>query len=443
MKMKNLNVYSALFVTIGLSLLGCKPKLEGPDPDMGTLDVSKYVAVGSSITAGYADGALYYEAQQFALPNLLAEQFNDIGGIEFKTPFVPQNSNGLSIIPNNSVTVNAKFILALTTDCKGVTSLGPLKLSATESYNFFASNNYNISGPFNNMGVPNTKAKDVLTKGNANPFYQRMASNLTSASILTDAMAQNPTFFSLLIGSDDVMAYALAGGSADVITPSSVFNLTIDTIVNELTKNGAKGVIGNIPDLMDLPFFTTIPYNGLTLTQALADQLNPLYAPLGISFVVGDNAFIVADSTSSIGRRQIQEGEYFVLTTPLDSIKCYNWGSLTPIPERDYLKKADVDAIQDAIANYNIKLRAVAQAKGLAFVDVNAFYKRIKTGIVYNGIAINAEFVKGGMFSLDGLQLNPLGNAMLANEFIKAINQTYSSTISQLDVTKYRGVVFP
>ena len=47
------------------------------------------------------------------------------------------------------------------------------------------------------------------------------------------------------------------------------------------------------------------------------------------------------------------------------------------------------------------------------------------------------------MFSLDGIQLNPLGNAMLANEFIKAINQTYASTIQQVDVTKYRGVEFP
>ena len=151
----------------------------------------------------------------------------------------------------------------------------------------------------------------------------------------------------------------------------------------------------------------------------------------------------MADADSTIGIRQIHQGEYFVLTTPLDSIKCYTWGTFIKIPEKYYLKKAEVDAIQTAITNYNIKLRAVAQAKGLAFVDVNAFYKKISTGVVYNGVAINAQFVKGGMFSLDGLQLNPLGNAMLANEFIKAINQTYSSTISQLDVTKYRGVVFP
>jgi hypothetical protein len=437
------NIYPILYTASALLFVACNPSLEAPQPQKGNIDVSNYVAVGSAVTAGYADGALYYEGQQFSFANILAGQFDQIGGIDFNTPFVPQNSNGISIITNNSVTINAKFVLGMSTDCKSVTSLGPIKLSPTETYGFFSTNIYNTSSPFNNMGVPSAKAVDVITKGYTNPFYQRIASHPTNASILTDAMTQNPTFFSLLIGSDDVMSYALTGGSSGSITSSTAFNIAIDSIVNGLTKNGAKGVIGNIPDLIDLPFFTTIPYNGLTLTQSLADQLNPLYAPLGMSFIAGNNPFIIADADSTLGFRKIQPDEFLVLTTPLDSIKCYNWGSLTPIPERFCLKKSEIDAIQTAITNYNIKLRAVAQTKGLAFVDVNAFYKKIKSGIVYNGVAINAEFVKGGMFSLDGIQLNPLGNAMLANEFIKAINQTYSSTIQQVDVTKYRGVVFP
>jgi len=437
------NIYPILYTASVLLFVACKPSLEAPLPQKGNIDVSNYVAVGSAVTAGYADGALYYEGQQFSFANILAGQFDQIGGIDFNTPFVPQNSNGISIVPNNSVTINAKFVLGMSTDCRDTTSLGPIKLSPTETYGFFSTNVYSSSSPFNNMGVPNTKAIDVITKGYANPFYQRMASHPTNASMLTDAMAQSPTFFSLLIGSDDVMAYAMAGGSAGSITSSTAFNIAIDSIVNGLTKNGAKGVIGNIPDLIDLPFFTTIPYNGLTLTQSLADQLNPLYAPLGMSFIAGDNPFVVADADSTLGFRKIQPDEFLVLTTPLDSIKCYNWGSLKPIPERFCLKKSEIDAIQTTITNYNIKLRAVAQAKGLAFADVNAFYKKIKSGIVYNGVAINAEFVKGGVFSLDGIQLNPIGNAMLANEFIKAINQTYSSTIQQVDVTKFRGVVFP
>jgi hypothetical protein len=64
-------------------------------------------------------------------------------------------------------------------------------------------------------------------------------------------------------------------------------------------------------------------------------------------------------------------------------------------------------------------------------------------GISYDGISLNAQFVTGGAFSLDGIHLNPIGNALLANQFIQAINTTYGSTIPQVDATKYRGILFP
>jgi len=51
--------------------------------------------------------------------------------------------------------------------------------------------------------------------------------------------------------------------------------------------------------------------------------------------------------------------------------------------------------------------------------------------------------VAGGAFSLDGVHLTPLGNALLANSFIKAINSKYGSTIPQVDATRYKGVAFP
>jgi len=56
---------------------------------------------------------------------------------------------------------------------------------------------------------------------------------------------------------------------------------------------------------------------------------------------------------------------------------------------------------------------------------------------------MDAEFVTGGFYSLDGRNLNPIGQALLANEFIKAINDKYNSKIPWADVTKYHGVIFP
>ncbi len=446
-----------LFIIISIGCLAsCKPKFDVPKPVKGNIDISRYIAIGSSITAGYADGALYYEAQKVSFANILAEQFKLIGGGHFNIPLVPASSNGISIIAGNTLNIAARSTFANRTDCKGIVSLGPVKLNPTENYGFFSSNIYNGTLPFNNLGLPNTKAIYIAFKGygniannpsgNYNPFYRRMASYPPSSSILSDAVNQNPTFFSLLIGNDDVMAFALNGGASDTITSTLRFNYHIDTIINNLTKNGAKGVIGNIPDISSLPYFSTIPFNGLTIDSAQVVQLNNLYSPLqiNINFTVGSNPFVITDASSNfLGFRQILQNEYVLLNVPLDSVKCNSYGSLIPIPDKYVLTASEISLIQTAISDYNIKLKAVAQLKGLAFVDVNSFYKQIKTGILYNGISLNAQFVKGGVFSLDGLQLNPIGQALLANEFIKSINLTYSSTIPEVDVTKYKGINFP
>jgi hypothetical protein len=56
---------------------------------------------------------------------------------------------------------------------------------------------------------------------------------------------------------------------------------------------------------------------------------------------------------------------------------------------------------------------------------------------------MSAKFVSGGAYSLDGLQLNPKGNGMLANEYIKAINTTYHARIPQLNAVELNGAIFP
>jgi hypothetical protein len=261
-------------------------------------------------------------------------------------------------------------------------------------------------------------------------------------------MAANPTFFSLNIGEQDILNYALNGGGAAVINPVNGaagvgFDGSITTAVTTLTSNGAKGVIGNVPDVTLYPFFNTIPYNGLKLDAASAQLLTNALGQQGMSFVEGNNAFVIQDNSLPLGARQIKPGEYILLSIPLDSVKCNKMGSLVPIPERYVLTLEEVANIRSATNSYNAVISQVASTYGLALADVNTFLKSVKTGVIFNGIGLNANFVSGGTFSLDGIHLNPIGNAMVSNVFIKAINQTFGSTIPQVDATKYRGVKFP
>ncbi len=442
---------ATLFIgTTVLVFSSCKPEVDAPKPLKGSIDVTKYVSIGNSITAGYADNALYYDAQMVSYPNLIAQQLKMIGGGSFIQPLVPAASAGIGSA------LNARYVLAPKTDCAGNTSLAPVYSAASGDLNIFGTS-VAANGPFNNMSVPGLKTITTIYPGygdytrgvgNFNPFFTRMTTKPQSASILSDAMAQNPTFFSLSIGNDDIMSYALAGAAADVITPSEGpigygFNESFDLIVNTLTAGSAKGVIANIPHINSIPYYTTIPYNGLVLDEANAAGLSAAYAQLGISFHAGANGFIIEDGNAPGGLRQIKPEEMVLLSTPQDSLKCGGWGSLKPIPNQYVLTKNEAAQINEAVSAYNTKIKLVADAKGLAFADVNTFMNRARTGTIYNGIGMNAQFVSGGVFSLDGVHLTPIGNALLANEFIKAINSKYGSSIPQIDATKYKGVIFP
>lgn len=445
--MKNISFYTIATAT-AVIVGSCKPSLDAPNPSKGGIDPSKYVAIGNSITSGYADNALYYDGQMVSYANLLAEQLKTVGGGDFVQPLVGMSSVGVGS------SLNGRYTLGYKTDCKGVTSLAPNAAAGDVSI-FFTS--VAANGPFNNMGVPGAKAITVVAPGYGNPanglgkynpFFYRMTTDPVNASMLSDAVKQNATFFSLFIGNNDVLGYASSGGTSDKITPSAGapgigFDASIDAIVSSMTANGAKGVIANIPDITNLPLFTTVPYNGLVLDAQSAAGLNFVYGPLGMSFKEGNNAFIIRDSIGPWeGPRQITADEYILLNVPQDSIKCGSYAT-KGIPSQYVLTAPEVKKVRDAIAAYNAKLKAVADANGFAFVDVNAFMAKVKTGIVYNGVNITTTFVSGGAFSLDGVHLTPLGNAMLANEFIKAINSKYGSTIPQVNAAKYHGVAFP
>lgn len=230
----------------------------------GSANFSTYVALGNSITAGFSDGALFKAGQENAFPNLLSQQFALAGGGTFTTPFTNDNVGGFS--NTHPITGALVFEQRLFFD-----GCAPTRLSAQPTTNFGQS--IATEGPYNNLGVPGAKSFHLLAPnygnangvflGTANPYFARFASSPTT-SVLADALSQNPTFFSLWIGNNDVLGYATTGGDGtNPITPLDGpagvgFNATYEALLNALTANGAKGVVANIPNVTSIPFFTTI-----------------------------------------------------------------------------------------------------------------------------------------------------------------------------------------
>lgn len=87
---------------------------------------------------------------------------------------------------------------------------------------------------------------------------------------------------------------------------------------------------------------------------------------------------------------------------------------------------------------YNTKIREYAAEKDLAVVDLFDLYQRIHRGgyTTDDGVPIDGT-AHGNFFSSDGIYPLPLGQAIIANEVIKAINKHYGAKIPLIDTAGF------
>jgi len=457
---------------IALALTGmwaCQPKLNEFSPSGGSANFTTYISAGNSLTAGYADGALYKSGQQNGYANILATQLESVGRTgEFKIPYI-ESEDGVGLRGSFLVT---KMVMGYSTDCKGVASLAPVFATTGTSQQDLAirlGTPVSQNGPFNNIGVPGAKVTHLLSPGygTMNPYFGRFAT-AAGNSIINEIANINPTFFSLWIGNNDVLGYATSGGVGDVITPIDGgpgvgFTASYETIIQTFEASATAGVVANIPDITSIPFFTTVPYNPIVLTeQAQVDALNAGYAQYNgamqlfgydyrINWVLGQNPMVIADASiqvpagyEALKMRQITAEELVLISIPQDSLKCAGWGSQKPVPDQYVLTVAEKANVENAVTAYNQAIKGIADAHNLALVDVNAYMKQASTtGIKMDGVLFTNAFVTGNLFSTDGVHLTPQGNAAVANFFIDAINVHYNSSIPKVSVSQYNAVLLP
>ena len=466
---------------------------DGKPLTAGSAVVTKYVALGDSYAAGYSDNALFSLGQEGSYANIIAKQFALAGGGEFKTPLMADNVGGLLLGGNVIAGPRLFFDLTPPPPFKSPT---PLPVSGKPSTEVTTK----LTGPFNNLGVPGAKSYHLIAPdygnvagvagGLANPYFARFATS-ASTTIVADALAQDPTFFSLWIGGNDILGYATSGGSgknqtgnldpktyaSNDITDPNVFASAYSSIVNALTAKGAKGVVANLPYVTALPYFTTVPFNPVALSATNASQLNSGYAQYNgglqlmlknklltpeeaarrtINFKAGANAVVIVDSyltnLSAYGLPSyrhatvedliILPASSFIGTLVSANPAAIN-GVSVPLADNWVLTKDEILEVKTATDAYNATIEAVAKAKGLAFVELKGVTDQLaKGGIVYNGYTTTSAFVTGGMFSLDGVHPSPRGYAIIANLFTEAINTKYGSNFKSVNVGLYR-ILYP
>ena len=503
------NTIKFMIGLLAIGLVSCEPEFENAVTDegfydAGDADFSNYVALGNSLTAGFADNALFVSGQQDSYPNIMAQQFSFVGGGDFTQPLTSDNLGGLLL---GGVQISGNR-LVLSADENGNPFPAPLDGTPTTDVTTSA------TGPFNNMGVPGAKSFHLVTpgygsvagvaNGTANPWFARFATS-ESSTVLADAVSLNPTFFSLWIGNNDILGYATSGGSGvdqagnfdpstyggNDITDPNVFAAAYSAQVDALVAGGAKGVLLNIPDVTSIPYFTTVPAQSIPLDAATAgavnaqfaqynDQILPLLVQFGVitqeeadsrvvNFVEGVNYPIIVDNdltdvsqvlqgppgnlpeelANLLGQlRQATSDDLIVLpaisvlgSVPDPSNPLGVVGVSIPLENQWVLTTTEQGLVAAAGAAYNATIQGLAAANELGYGDMKSALADVAAnGAPYNGGVLESTYVSGGAFSLDGVHPTPRGYAFTANTIIDVINTTYNASVPKVDIGTYGTV---
>lgn len=242
-------------------------------------------------------------------------------------------------------------------------------------------------------------------------------SNSSYKDIFDLKVKEDFDFFIYELGFDDFLSYLKAGGYR--ISVGFLYSREPGMeqyLINNLAST-AQGVIINIPDPKDLPFFNILNNGHLEGLTSLDD------------FYIK-----VSDGTQT---RRFDEKDLILYNRELYPSLVNTSSSVgrnyeTALTDQQVLTSSELSKVQ--ITVYNSKLSYLAKKKNLAVVDLYSLYKKIFRGeyVTHDGVKIDPSFPGGNFFSADGIFPSSLGHRVICNEIITTINAHYGLKIKYL-----------
>ena len=369
------------------------------------VDFTTYVALGDSLTAGFASGGLAQPYQEGSYPALLARQ---MGTPVFEQPLVeypgiPPVLVLLQLVPGP--------VLAPASETPG------MPLNAEYPY------------PYNNLGVPGADLYDLLfTTGD---IYNLLAGNFDNVmhdlilrdgehTALEQAIGLQPTFLTMWIGNNDILGAAVYATPIDgvTMTPVENFQQMYQQAAGALAAyTDADMVFINLPSVTAIPFVTTLePYIELP---------DGSHVPL-----IGSKGPLPEDAYVTLGAAPLLAAGIGI---PVEL-----GGTGIPLPEDlqitaegvipgVVLRQDEVAVIEERVATLNAIIAATADAVGAKVFDLNTLFGEIAAGELWavGGLEVGTAYLVGGLFSYDGVHPQGIGYGLVASELINFINEAY------------------
>jgi len=360
------------------------------------------VVIGDSLSAGFQNGSLLDSQQPNGWASLVAKQANFSLALPLiASPGVPSVLQLVSLGPP-PVIQQASGI--------SIGRVDPL----TQPYD---------------LAVPGHLLNDVI---NTAPVLvptsdEELITDLVLGFPLGDTKSQmnkaielNPTAIFVWAGNDDALR-ADESGSPSSMTPAATFTQEFTQLLGTLhSQTKATLIVANIPDVTEIPYLT--PAATVIATVATETGLTQAQVAADLGIADGDLVNATGESEVETAIVQIQHGQ-----TP------------TPLTDSGFLTASEVTQVQTTIDQYNSAITQEVAAVGGILVDIHSYFQTLQSGITINNYHATTGFL-GGLFSLDGVHPTNTGYALIANQFIGALNSNAKTNIAEVNISAIAAV---
>ena len=359
-------------------------QIVAPAQQTPKLNTTNFIVVGEGLAAGLADFALRDVYQKNSFPAVMAQKMRTA----FPQPLI--QPPGIGSVPGFPVLP--------------VAVPGPWQTS--------------VRTPFPpplfvfNLAVPGHRLVDALNLRPIPPLVQTTNLKQTVTNLLLGypamilgadkplwtqveyAVQMNPTLVLVELGYTEVLEAAVQGDPTSIPDPAT-FRANYTKLLTTLQSTFPQIITTTIPDPMDTAYFST---------AAAAAQLTGTSAGTLVS------------------RYSLKAGDLLspdaIFEIPLET---------NTLPAGSVTSAATATEISNRVRALNAEITTASKSAGAVLYDLNALFARLHTsGLTVGRLSLTANYL-GGLYSLSGSYPGTTVHALIANEILTLLNQTYKT----------------
>ena len=364
----------------------------------------RYVAIGTSISAGVQSDGLIFATQATSWPALL----DAAAGRILKQPYIGGTGCASPVVTPLILATRLSGESALTP--AAILGCSPLLPGVT-----LPVDNVSLNGALT-LDALATTPQNITDAGNAKIYARVLQPGATQVSTM---LARDPTIVSVELGSNEVLG-ALSGVAVQNVTlfPFATWAPLYHAVLDNVqSKTSTAVVVGLIDDLRHVPAFRTgnelwadrveFALFHVSVSSDCQGSTNLLFVPFTAGFA------------AAAGLSAAQHGAGLV------PFSCA--ASPNPLAQDFILTSADADAVNTQMHQMSAQIQAEATQRGFAYFALGALYDRSDIKGPFSLTKLMTSFTPfGTYFSADGVHPSGVGQAILARAAAQALNNKYA-----------------